>query len=89
MIRLLRWWISVRHSKEFDILLTMEGGDMQNKIDEMDAKLNAIYKSVEKTRKYFLITMWVTLGAFVIPAIGLVFVIPQFLQTYATIGGIQ
>ena len=63
--------------------------NIQSKLEEQDAKLNAIYVSVEKTRKYFLVVMWVTLGAFVIPAIGLVFAIPKFINTYATISGIQ
>lgn len=56
--------------------------DTQAKIEEMDAKLNAIYTSVEKTRKYFLVTMWVTIAVFVLPLFGLIFVIPTFLNTY-------
>ncbi|XKT75082.1 MAG: hypothetical protein ACJKSS_02860 [Patescibacteria group bacterium UBA2103] len=56
--------------------------DTQAKIEEMNAKLNAIYASVEKTRKYFLVTMWVTIAVFVLPLFGLIFVIPTFLNTY-------
>ncbi len=56
--------------------------DIQSKLAEQDAKLNAIYASIEKLRKYFLITMWVTLAAIVLPLIGLVFAIPAFLSTY-------
>ncbi len=50
----------------------------------IEEKIDAIYVSVEKTRKYFLIVMWVTLGAFVLPAIGLLFAIPAFINTYTT-----
>ena len=55
---------------------------LQNKIDEQGVKIDAIYKSVEKTRKYFLMVMWITVIAVVLPLIGLVFVIPSFLSNY-------
>lgn len=56
--------------------------NIEQKISEMDKKINAIYVSVEKTRKYFLIIIWVTIIAFVLPLIGLAFVIPTFINTY-------
>lgn len=56
--------------------------EIKTKLAEQDAKLSAILKSVEKTRKYFLVTMWVTLAAVVLPIIGLAFAIPSFLNTY-------
>jgi len=58
--------------------------ETQKKIEEMDQKLNAIYTSVEKTRKYFLVTMWVTLAMVVLPILGLLFVIPAFLNSYSS-----
>ena len=58
--------------------------EIQKKLEETDAKLNEIYTSVEKTRKYFLIVMWVTIIMVVLPAIGLFFVVPSFLSTYTT-----
>lgn len=58
--------------------------DIQNKLEEQDAKLDAIYISVEKTRKYFLIIMWITIALVVLPAIGLIFAIPAFINTYTT-----
>jgi len=51
------------------------------KIEAQDRKLDEIYSSVEKIRKYFLITLVITLAAVVIPLIGLMFIIPQFLNT--------
>lgn len=63
--------------------------ETQNKLEEMDQKLTAIYISVEKTRKYFLITMWVTLAVVVLPIIGLMFIIPAFISSYTeTLNGL-
>ncbi len=50
----------------------------------LEAKIDEIYFSVEKTRKYFLIIMWVSVGAIVIPAIGLAFIIPSFIDIYTS-----
>ena len=58
--------------------------DVQKKLEELDAKLQAILTSVEKTRKYFLVMMWITIILIVLPAVGLVFAIPQFINTYTT-----
>ena len=53
----------------------------------VDEKLNLIFKSAEKTRKYFFWTLVITVVLFVLPLIGLIFVIPFFLNTY--IGGLS
>lgn len=58
--------------------------ELQKKIDEQGAKIDAIYKSVEKTRKYFLMIIWITILAVVLPLIGLVFVVPSFLSNYSS-----
>ncbi len=52
------------------------------KLEEQDKKIDAIFTSVEKTRKYFLVTMWVTVIMFVLPLLGLFFIIPMFLNSY-------
>lgn len=56
--------------------------NLKNKIDEQAGKIDAIYKSVEKTRKYFVTMLWVTVGAIVLPLIGLAFALPAFLDNY-------
>lgn len=56
--------------------------ELQKKIEEQGIKIDAIYKSVEKTRKYFLMIIWVTVIAVVLPLIGLAFAIPAFLNNY-------
>lgn len=54
---------------------------MEEKINELEKKIDAIYVSVEKTRKYFLWTLILTLVLFFLPLIGLVFAIPVFVNT--------
>ena len=56
--------------------------NLQNKLSELEAKIDAIFVSTEKTRKYFLVVMWVTLAAVLLPLIGLLFAIPTFINTY-------
>jgi len=52
------------------------------RIAALEEKIDKIYVSVEKTRKYFLWTMIISVALFVLPAIGLVFAIPSFLHSY-------
>jgi hypothetical protein len=54
---------------------------MEEKLLELEKKIDTIYVSVEKTRKYFLWTLIFTLVLFFLPLIGLLFAIPVFLQT--------
>ena len=56
--------------------------EIQKKFDDQNIKLDAIYKSVEKTRKYFLRIIWITVITLVLPIIGLFFAIPKFLAVY-------
>ena len=63
--------------------------EILKKLEESDQKIDEIYKSVEKTRKYFLWTLIITLAVFVLPLIALLFIIPSFLSSYsATLEGI-
>jgi len=61
--------------------------ELNKKIEEQGLKIDAIYKSVEKTRKYFLMIIWITILGIVLPMIGLAFVLPSFMSNYIdTIG---
>lgn len=51
------------------------------KIEEQDKKLEEIYRSIEKMRKYFLWTLVVTIAVIILPLIGMLFIIPHFLKT--------
>ncbi|MBA3732782.1 hypothetical protein H0W91_00165 [Patescibacteria group bacterium] len=61
--------------------------DYSQKFVVLEEKINKIYISVEKTRKYFFWTMVITLILFILPLIGLVFVIPSFMSNY--VGDLQ
>jgi hypothetical protein len=61
----------------------------QAKIEALEKKIDAIYVSVEKTRKYMMWTAIITIAVIVLPLLGLVFVIPQFLSYYSNIGNIS
>ncbi len=56
--------------------------DTQKQITELKEKIDKIYVSVEKTRRYFFWTMVISLALFVLPLIGLMFVIPSFISNY-------
>ncbi|PIR91118.1 hypothetical protein COX74_02900 [bacterium (Candidatus Gribaldobacteria) CG_4_10_14_0_2_um_filter_41_16] len=55
--------------------------EILQKLAEQKAKIDAIYKSVEKTRKYFLITLIASAAFIILPLIALLFVIPSFIKT--------
>ncbi len=56
--------------------------EILKKIEQQDKKLEAIYRSVEKMRKYFLWTLIITAIVIILPLIGLAFVIPIYLESY-------
>lgn len=56
--------------------------EIQRRLDEQSAKIDAVFKSVEKIRRHMLITAWVTIIVIVLPLIGLIFAIPAFLKSY-------
>lgn len=58
--------------------------EILKKIEEQNSKIEAIFASVEKTRKYFLVIVWVTVIAVVVPMIGLAVAIPKFINTYTS-----
>ncbi len=60
----------------------MDDGLVQKKLEDLEKKIDAVYVSAEKTRKYFLILMIVSIVAFVLPLLGLLFAIPTFISTY-------
>lgn len=62
---------------------------IKDQLEVQGNKIDAIYISVEKTRKYFLIILWATVIMFVLPMIGLVFIIPSFIEIYtSSMGGL-
>ena len=62
-------------------LLYMEN-EIIAKLQAQDVKLDAIFKSVEKTRRYFQIIFWITVLTVLLPLLGLLFVVPVFMKSY-------
>ncbi len=55
--------------------------DIKNKLDALEKKIDAVYASAEKTRKYFLVVLIVSAVAFLLPLLGLLFAIPSMLSS--------
>jgi type IV secretory pathway component VirB8 len=58
--------------------------EILKKIEEQGLKIDAIYASVEKTRKYFSMMIWITVLVVVVPMIALAFILPSFLSNYTS-----
>lgn len=54
--------------------------ELMHKIDELDRKLSETKQSVDKMRKYFLWTLILSLGFFVIPLLGALFMLPKMMS---------
>ena len=59
--------------------------NFEAKFAQLEEKINKIYVSVEKTRKYIWWAFIVTIVAVVLPIIGLFFAIPSFLSQFSQI----
>ena len=62
--------------------------DLQQRFDALEKKVDDVFASAEKTRKYFLWTMIITVAAIVLPLIGLAFTLPGIISTYSSALGI-
>ncbi len=58
--------------------------DLIKKIEDQQIKIDQIYKSVEKTRKYFKWTMIITIVIIVLPLLASIFIIPSFISSYTS-----
>jgi len=56
--------------------------EIKNRLDAQDELLAKTYVSVEKIRKYFMWTFIVSIVVFVLPLLGLLIAVPNFLSTY-------
>jgi hypothetical protein len=60
---------------------------IEKKMLELEGKLDAVYGSSEKMRKYMLWGFWITVAVIVLPLMLLPLVIPAFLQSVALPAG--
>ena len=58
--------------------------ELAAKLDEIGAKAERAYEASEKVRKYLFWTGVITIALIVLPLIGLVFAVPQFINSYTT-----
>lgn len=61
----------------------------EERLARIEAKLDATFASAEKTRKYLLTTLIVSVAVIVLPLIAMVFVLPSFVSTLGSAYGIQ
>lgn len=58
--------------------------ELMKKIEEQDKKIDAIYASVEKTRRYIQWSFIAGIVTVVVPVLGLIAIIPWFLKTMSS-----
>ena len=66
----------------------MDEEQILQKLSELEEKLDNVYKSTERTRKYILWMFIISIVVVVLPLVGLIFVIPQFLSLYSDLGSL-
>lgn len=59
---------------------------LEIKMGELEAKMDTLQTAINKLQKTFFWTLVITVALFVLPLIGLIFVIPQFLASYSGTG---
>lgn len=55
--------------------------ELQQRLTTLEQKIDATYAAANKTRKYLLWTMIISIAVIVLPLLGLVFAIPKFIGT--------
>ncbi|MBV9159883.1 MAG: hypothetical protein JO019_04775 [Candidatus Kaiserbacteria bacterium] len=63
--------------------------ELRRRLETLEQKVDATYKAAEKVRKYLFWTGVVTIALIVLPAVGLVFVIPSFVAQYGNIDNLD
>lgn len=56
---------------------------LDTKIEGLEEKIDSLQRAITKLQKTFFWILVITLLLFVLPLIGLIFVIPQFLSLYS------
>jgi len=56
--------------------------NIEKRLEILEVKMDNIYTSVEKTRRYMLWTGIITIAVIVLPLIGLMFALPSFMNNY-------
>lgn len=64
----------------------MDNAEVLKRLDELEKKIEATYRSVEKTRKYILTIAVISGIVFVLPLLALPFAISSLVQLYTSVG---
>jgi len=67
--------------------MTMDQRDSQ--IEMLEKKIDKLQHSIDRIGKIFLWTLIMSVALFVLPLIGLLFIIPRFLSSYGSILQLQ
>jgi predicted ferric reductase len=62
--------------------------ELQKRLATLEQKIDATYHSAEKTHKYLKWTFIISIIVIVLPLLGLIAVIPQFLSTFDAYKGL-
>jgi len=62
--------------------------DILKKLEEQEKKIDAIFVSVERTRKYFMWTLIISVAVIVLPLIGVAILLPTLLNSIALPAGL-
>jgi len=60
--------------------------EILNKLSELELKIDSLHRTVAQMRRYFLWTLIISLALIVLPVLGLIFVLPQYLSTLTSLG---
>ncbi len=63
--------------------------ELEQRLQVLEKKVDSVFASTEKTRRYFLWTFIIGLVALLGPLIVLPFILPSFLSTYDVLGSLQ
>jgi len=63
--------------------------DLQTRLAELEQKVDRIWHSVEQTRKMYLWTLIIGVALFILPLIGLAFVLPSYIKSLDLNGLLQ
>lgn len=66
----------------------MEEADIAKRMAVLETKIDEVHKYVKRLYNIFLWTGIITVAMFVLPLIGLMFVIPSFISSYTSMGSI-
>jgi hypothetical protein len=60
--------------------------DIINRLDKQDKKLDEIYRSVNKTRRYLFWMLVISISVIILPLIGYAILIPRLISIYSGLG---